>query len=90
MSKEETKHGANTGVVYPPLSLLLDSLPINRCDSSGQFCIKSVEALHRQFRSRGGKKTFANISFSVSIYFFVCHKEYNASTSPLEGEKLHS
>lgn len=31
------------------------------------------------------KKPFPNISFSFSTYFFVCHKEYNASTSPLEG-----
>lgn len=40
MSKEETKHGANTGVVYPPLSLLLDSLPINQCDRNWSVLYK--------------------------------------------------
>lgn len=50
---------------------------------TGQFCIKSVKALHRQFRSRGRKKTLPDISLSVSIYFFLFRKEYNASTSPL-------
>lgn len=31
------------------------------------------------------KNSFPNISFSFSIYFFVCCKEYNATTSPLGG-----